>query len=135
MRCDRCGELEGLYREGALYRAGLFGAEVPWFCEDCMRETGQGANLERIQRRTMNRTFSEQVMEGVEAIKPLLAGKAPELQSAILADLTSTWLCGMVVLGDKEGTRQARDWALSAYIELVVNLTESGVNEPRGGNN
>jgi hypothetical protein len=37
MRCDRCGELEG-----ALYRAGPFGLpEVPWFCEDCMRETSR----------------------------------------------------------------------------------------------
>lgn len=80
--------------------------------------------------------FADEVMAGVEAIKPILAGKGPELQSAILADLTSIWLCGIqTVDGDKESILEARRWALKAYMDLVVDLTASGVNEPKGGNN
>jgi hypothetical protein len=88
-----------------------------------------------MKQTTTTETFGEEVIEGVAAIRPFLAGKGPELTSAILADLTSMWLCGIVVLGDEAATKEMRDWALGAYLELVVDLTESGVNEPRGGNN
>lgn len=79
--------------------------------------------------------FGHQVEEGVNAIRPLLAGKSPELQSAILADLSSMWLCGLVVLGDYEATRDMRDWAFVNYMALIKSLVESGVNEPKGGAN
>lgn len=48
MRCDRCGELEIV-----LFRAGPLGlSEVPWFCEDCLCETGHAPDedLKRISR-------------------------------------------------------------------------------------
>lgn len=44
MRCDRCGELEM-----ALFRAGPIGQDkVEWYCELCMRESGQGWELDEI---------------------------------------------------------------------------------------
>lgn len=35
-----------------------------------------------------------EVMETVESMKPLLAGKAPIIQGAVLGDLLATWLAG-----------------------------------------
>lgn len=79
--------------------------------------------------------FGEAVCDLVAEIRPLLAGKEPELQSAALADLVSMWLCGLVVLNDPEQTREIRTWAFTHFIALVKDLTDSGVNEPRGGQN
>lgn len=69
------------------------------------------------------------------AIGKLLAGRPPESQSAILADCLATWVCGYVVFGDTDATRQARDMALGAHMALVMTLITTGVCEPKGGNN
>jgi hypothetical protein len=59
----------------------------------------------------------------VQAIKPLLGGFAPEVQSAVLADLTAIWLAGY------QGTDAGewRDQALLGYLGLVHDLI--GPNE------
>jgi len=43
MRCDRCGE-----QETALFKAGFKGELGPWFCQDCMVETGHAPEVEEL---------------------------------------------------------------------------------------
>lgn len=57
-----------------------------------------------------------------EAIRPLLAGRAPEVQSAALADLLSIWLAGHVVPGDPDKTAELRAEQLEAHLQLVGDL-------------
>ena len=54
----------------------------------------------------------------VNAVKPLLAGYEPEIQSAVLADLLATWLaCFQGPVKD-----QAREDFLAGHIDLVREL-------------
>jgi hypothetical protein len=70
--------------------------------------------------------FALQVEPLVEQIRPILAGKDPQLQSAVLADLTALWLAGFVIKGDPKETRALREELLRRHFELVRQLT--GVN-------
>jgi hypothetical protein len=69
----------------------------------------------------------------IEEMRPLLAGKGAEVQSAALADLTSMWLAGMFLMDKQTGglNRRATDAmraeALKAFIKTVRELTP--VNE------
>jgi hypothetical protein len=66
---------------------------------------------------------SEEVLELAARIKPLLAGKDPLTQSAVLAELLSIWLAGHLVLGNEEQTSELRAQLLAAHCELVLDLT------------
>ena len=57
----------------------------------------------------------------VEMIRPLLAGRSPEVVSATLADLLSMWLAGHFVGGDKENAA-LREQLLADHVELVRRL-------------
>lgn len=59
---------------------------------------------------------SQDVLDLVDEIRPQLAGLAPNLQGAALADLVSLWLAGH--------PRRMREDLLSAHMEAVRNLTE-----------
>jgi hypothetical protein len=68
-------------------------------------------------------TTPEQVAPIVEAIRPLLAGKPPELQAMVLADLLGTWLAGHFIPGDEDATRKLRAELLASHCVGVRQLT------------
>jgi len=70
---------------------------------------------------------AEKVMDLVERIRPILAGKGPEVQSAVLADLTAQWLCGHIIPGEEEQTQTMRAHLLAEFCQLVRQLVP--VNE------
>jgi hypothetical protein len=55
-------------------------------------------------------------------IAPFLAGNAPEVQSAALADLTAMWIAGHFVNNDRAGTQQLRQLLLHEHIKLIQQL-------------
>lgn len=60
----------------------------------------------------------------VKKIRPLLAGKDPSVQGAVLADLLAAWLAGHVQLGDPEQTKRIRELMLEAHIVGVKALID-----------
>jgi hypothetical protein len=70
----------------------------------------------------------EEVLKIAALIKPLLAGKEPQVQSAVLAELLSIWLAGHFVEGDAEQTRELRSELLANHCMLVRQLVM--VNDP-----
>jgi hypothetical protein len=62
------------------------------------------------------------IADVVARIMPLLAGRAPGVQSAILADLLAIWLAGHQVEGDAEKTRKLRADLLAGHLTLVRQL-------------
>jgi hypothetical protein len=53
---------------------------------------------------------------------PIFAGKAPEIQGAVLVDLVARHLAGHVVVGDPEATAAYRAVLLEAFISAVKQL-------------
>jgi len=72
---------------------------------------------------------AKEIVELAERIKPILAGREPALQSAVLAELTSLWLAGHFVPGDREQTADIRARLLAAYCQLVLDLTKVNAKE------
>jgi hypothetical protein len=66
---------------------------------------------------------SNEVLELAAEIKPILAGKDPEVISAVLAELLSLLLAGFVVPGDSEQTISVRSGLLASHCQLVRQLT------------
>lgn len=60
--------------------------------------------------------------ELVEQIEPLLAGHAPQVQSAVLADLLATWLAGHFDHRGKKETTKLRRLLLDLHIAFVKKL-------------
>jgi hypothetical protein len=64
----------------------------------------------------------------VESIKPLLAGHAPEIQSAVIAELLAIWLHGHQSLDPKKlslrNLKQFREEMLHRHVEFVRELVE-----------
>lgn len=58
-----------------------------------------------------------EVMELVEQIKPILAGKHPSIQGAALADCLAIWLAGYY-------PKEMRDNLLKMHLEHVAELVE-----------
>jgi hypothetical protein len=69
-------------------------------------------------------TDPEQVAPIVESIRPLLAGKPPVLQAAVLADLLAIWLAGYHIAGDAAATRKLRAELLADHCAVVRQLAE-----------
>ena len=65
------------------------------------------------------------VTELVEAIRPLLAGRPPEIQAAVLADLLAIWLAGHHVPNDAGATRTMRAELLAMHCSQVRFLTST----------
>lgn len=57
-----------------------------------------------------------------KAIKPLLAGKSPAIQGAVLADLLALWLAGHVVPGDPAAAEELRAELLARHVRAVIRL-------------
>ena len=65
-----------------------------------------------------------EAMELARAISPLLAGRKPEVQSAVLADLLSMWLAGHVWRGDPKATKRLREHLLKQHLGAVRALID-----------
>jgi hypothetical protein len=66
---------------------------------------------------------TREVIAIVEQIRPLLAGKAPEVQGAALADLLAIWLAGHHVEGNANATRKMRADLMAMHCFEVRRLT------------
>jgi hypothetical protein len=55
------------------------------------------------------------------AIQPLLAGRSPEVQSAVLADLVAMWLAGHLFLDGADATA-LREEFLAMFVDAVRKL-------------
>lgn len=55
-------------------------------------------------------------------VASLLAGKAPEVQGAVLADLIAVWLSGPLIVGDKRATARLRRQRFDAHCRVVWKL-------------
>jgi hypothetical protein len=73
--------------------------------------------------------LSAEVMETVKSIMPLLKGKPPPVQGAVLADLLAMWLAGHWIPDDPEETREIRAQMLAQHMETVIALTEMNAKE------
>jgi hypothetical protein len=67
---------------------------------------------------------ANEVLQIVELVKPLLAGKDPEVQGAVLAELLSLHLAGYWIKGNQQQTQELRDSLLIAHCAIVQGLTE-----------
>jgi hypothetical protein len=61
-----------------------------------------------------------EVLALVAVIGPMLRGRPPEIQSAVLAELLSLWLAGHII-------PEQRDEALRLHLQLVQDLTRINV--------
>ncbi len=57
-----------------------------------------------------------------EQASRLLAGRPPQLQGAVLADLLATWLAGHIIAGDPKSTRALHERLLKAHLAVVREL-------------
>lgn len=73
---------------------------------------------------TNNDEFTKVVRETIERISPLLKGKPPPVQGAVLADLLGMWLAGFGVKGDAIETINLRAKLLAEHCRAVRELTE-----------
>jgi hypothetical protein len=67
---------------------------------------------------------AEQVEALMRVIKPILAGKNPKLQGAVLAELTAIWLWGHQVPEDAGETDGLRREILNMHSKAILHLTE-----------
>jgi hypothetical protein len=68
-------------------------------------------------------TRISEAMAIIDQIRPLLAGRAPEVQGVVLADLLATWLAGHHVAGDEDATHKMRAEILTMHCTNVRKLT------------
>jgi hypothetical protein len=69
------------------------------------------------------------VIEISERIKPLLAGKPPEVQGTVLAELLATWLGGHRVAGHPPAQAALREDLLDRHIATVRALLDAADRE------
>lgn len=65
---------------------------------------------------------ADEVMAMVKAIRPLLAGRAAEVQGACLADLLAMWLAGHVLVGDPAASEAYREKVIALHLDAVRRL-------------
>jgi hypothetical protein len=68
--------------------------------------------------------ITREIARTVERIGPILAGRPPEIQGAILADLLAMWLAGHHCAGDEYLTQQLREGLLAEHCTAVRQLVE-----------
>jgi hypothetical protein len=70
----------------------------------------------------------------VEQIRPMLAGRTPEVQGGVLTYLMAIWLAGHSREGDEGATRKLRADLLAIYCRWIRKLTtlyaEAEDNQP-----
>jgi len=68
-----------------------------------------------------NQAYLVEVLEGVEQIKPLLAGKKPEVIGAVLGNLLAIWLAGHRSTDNRQ--EDLWDSLLADHLMMVRELT------------
>lgn len=68
--------------------------------------------------------FVNQVVATAESIKPLLAGKPPPVQGAVLAELTALWITHHFVQGDEDEQRELWEVLFQMHMAKVRELME-----------
>lgn len=95
---------------------------------DCSVFSGVIIYWQPIAEALMLDTATAEVEPIVESIKPLLAGHAPEIQSAVIAELLAIWLHGHQSLDPKKlslrNLKQFREEMLHRHVEFVRELVE-----------
>jgi hypothetical protein len=61
----------------------------------------------------------EAIVALVERIRPLLAGRHPDIVGAALADLLATWLAGFRVPDNPKATTEFREHLLKMHIDCM----------------
>jgi hypothetical protein len=64
----------------------------------------------------------DEVAHLVTVISPVLRGRKPAVQGAVLADLLAIWLAGHQVEGDPEATLKLRGDILGTHLLMVEEL-------------
>lgn len=75
---------------------------------------------------------AQAVLDIANEIKPMFVGVPPDITSAVLAELTATWLAGFVCPESIEAGEDFKEQALAGHIELVRKL--AAVEAQRRGN-
>lgn len=73
--------------------------------------------------------LNKEVVELVSAISRLLAERAPEVQSVVLAELLATWVLGFYIPGNPKATKEVQAKYLAQHIELVNDLVNGLGND------
>jgi hypothetical protein len=63
-----------------------------------------------------------EVLAAVKLVKPILAGKEPSVQGAVLAELLAIYLAGHWIPGDPHQTQELRDSILVTHCAYVRQL-------------
>jgi len=71
-----------------------------------------------------NDDFVREVVVTAESIKPLLAGKPPPVQGAVLAELTALWITHHFVQGDEDEQRELWEYLFQMHMNKVRELME-----------
>jgi hypothetical protein len=105
-----------------------------------MRRGGAACAAFAVNQRDKDRkmtTDPAEVESIVESIKPLLAGREPEIQSAVIADLLAMWLAGHRLIDPKKFSKRKvqelqrfREELLQGHIALVRTLAEHYDRKP-----
>lgn len=66
--------------------------------------------------------MATEVSQIVERVRPLLAGRPPQVQGAVLADLLAKWLAGHIFRGNPGETDALREKLLESHLDLVRRL-------------
>jgi len=92
------------------------------------RQTGV-AGAHRTGEQLMSDADANAILAIADKIKPLLAGNSPEVQGAVLAELTAIWLAGHRVPGDPRAQQSLRAELLAMHIEAVTDLVDPNDQE------
>jgi uncharacterized membrane protein YvbJ len=82
-------------------------------CEECGKPLVFEDKFDAIAAKAM------ESIELTQKIRTMLAGKPPEMQAAILADLLAMWLAGHVDASGDEQTDGYRELVLQVHVEAV----------------
>lgn len=66
--------------------------------------------------------LDDEALALVERIRPILAGRDPEVQSVALAQLLAMWVLGFHTPGDQEATIELQADLLDRHWQLVTDL-------------
>ena len=100
--------------------------------EDPPRPTVEDIIAEPSKRKAAKLT-ARAVEPIVDRIRPELAGQAPELVGAVLAELVSLLVAGHIIPGDRGATDRLREELIAGFIRTVRGLVEVNHKILHGG--
>lgn len=78
--------------------------------------------IHRVASRVLTAEECEDAQRVVQKIRPLMAGRHPAVQGAVLADLLAFWLAAHFMDGDAKGTALLREELLTHHCGAVWEL-------------